>query len=640
MLTPTTINGSIRSSSFGESEQPDEEENDTFLLGMVTGDGIGKMFNARYRNIKEKKAAKMTWRAMIYNCLERPTGWKCFLYHFSVFLIVLICLILSVLSTVEEHSYFAAEVLYILEIFLVFFFAIEYVIRLWSAGCRSKYIGFWGRLKFARKPISFIDLCVVVASITVILVGSEGQVFATSAIRGVRFLQILRMLHVDRQGGTWRLLGSVVFIHRQELITTLYIGFLGLIFSSYFVYLAEKDYVSPTGQQAFTSYADALWWGVITMTTIGYGDVVPQTWTGRIVASCFSIFAISFFALPAGILGSGFALKVQQKQRQKHFNRQIPAAATLIQCLWRCHAAEKRISATWNAHIDPLAHETRETRRGNGHVEAHKKLSDDGCVNRKRQLFKKQSSLVNTFKRNRSTGGDVELGDLHQERLLRQERVGSDTDDERLQRNFTETGYDTTEEPPTPTNRPIAHICDLTEAHRNSIRALRKIKYFVARRKFQQARKPYDVRDVIEQYSQGHLNMMVRIKELQRRLDQTLGKPGQYDGKGSRKGHPVTIGSRLSRLEMQMTSLDKKVDSSARTLQALYRLLSDRSNSLTISPSPPAIMSRPHSPRGELLSAGASRDQLSPTSISSFQQRSPSPSPTPSYLTLDNSTWN
>ena len=48
------------------------------------------------------------------------------------------------------------------------------------------------------------------------------------------------MLHVDRQGGTWRLLGSVVYIHRQELITTLYIGFLGLIFSSYFMYLSEK----------------------------------------------------------------------------------------------------------------------------------------------------------------------------------------------------------------------------------------------------------------------------------------------------------------------------------------------------------------------------------------------------------------
>lgn len=57
-----------------------------------------------------------------------------------------------------------------------------------------------------------------------------------------------------------------------------------------------------------------------------------------------------------GILGSGFALKVQQKQRQKHFNRQIPAAAMLIQCLWRCYAADKAINsvATWNIYIkDP-----------------------------------------------------------------------------------------------------------------------------------------------------------------------------------------------------------------------------------------------------------------------------------------------
>ena len=109
----------------------------------------------------------------------------------------------------------------------------------------------------------------------------------------------------------------MVYIHRQELITTLYIGFLALIFSSYFVYLSEKDVVGPTGRKNFNSYADALWWGVvrlsrltvlslpsqpvlqITVTTIGYGDTVPKTWIGKIVASCFSVFAISFFALPA-----------------------------------------------------------------------------------------------------------------------------------------------------------------------------------------------------------------------------------------------------------------------------------------------------------------------------------------------------
>ena len=186
------------------------------------------------------------------------------LFDIFRFMMVLICLIFSVLSTIKNYEDFANETLFWMEIFLVTFFSLEYVIRLWSSGCRSKYIGFLGRLRFIRKPICIIDLIVVIASAVVLTVGSKGQVFATSAIRGVRFLQILRMLHVDRQGGTWRLLGSVVFIHRQELITTLYIGFLGLIFSSYFVYLSEKDAVGPNGKKSdFETYADALWWGVV-----------------------------------------------------------------------------------------------------------------------------------------------------------------------------------------------------------------------------------------------------------------------------------------------------------------------------------------------------------------------------------------
>ncbi|MBN3326633.1 KCNQ1 protein, partial [Atractosteus spatula] len=289
----------------------------------------------------------------VYNFLERPTGWKCFVYHFTVFLIVLACLIFSVLSTIDQYQALANGTLFWMEIVLVVFFGVEYVVRLWSAGCRSKYVGFRGRLRFARKPISIIDLIVVIASVIVLSVGSNGQVFATSAVRENR--SCLPAFQRDPvpadpanapRGPSGGYLASA-----GELITTLYIGFLGLIFSSYFVYLAEKDAVDASGTNEFGSYADALWWGVVTVTTIGYGDKVPQTWVGKTIASCFSVFAISFFALPAGILGSGFALKVLQKKRQKHFNRQIPAAASLIQTSWRCYAAENPDSATFKLYV-------------------------------------------------------------------------------------------------------------------------------------------------------------------------------------------------------------------------------------------------------------------------------------------------
>lgn len=88
---------------------------------------------------------------------------------------------------------------------------------------------------------------------------SGGQVLAASALRGLRFFQILRMVRMDRRGGTWKLLGSVVYAHRQELMTTLYIGFLGLIFASFLVFLAEKD----VPHTKFNNFAQALWWGVV-----------------------------------------------------------------------------------------------------------------------------------------------------------------------------------------------------------------------------------------------------------------------------------------------------------------------------------------------------------------------------------------
>ncbi|XP_045067064.1 potassium voltage-gated channel subfamily KQT member 1.1 [Coregonus clupeaformis] len=527
-----------------------------------------------------------------YNFLERPSGWKCFVYHFSVFLIVLICLILSVLSTIGQYQALAHGTLFWVEIVLVVLFGVEYGVRLWSAGCRSKYVGVWGRLRFARKPISIIDLIVVVASIIVLVVGSNGQMFATSAVRGIRFLQILRMLHVDRQGGTWRLLGSVVFIHRQELITTLYIGFLGLIFSSYFVYLAEKDAVDSNGATEFGSYADALWWGVVTVTTIGYGDKVPQTWIGKTIASCFSVFAISFFALPAGILGSGFALKVQQKQRQKHFNRQIPAAAILIQTSWRVFAVENPDSATFKMFVrrrPALPSSSESSPKPKKTVKLRRKLKStekdngpgsptvpsityDSVFNSERELSSDVYSTVCTAK---ARGCDTQqswtsLSSLTFSSPLPVKKSPGLLEVQPLRPLQRNSSLDLDQEDQCVLT-PVTHVSQLQETHRAAIQVILRMRYFVAKKRFQQARKPYDVRDVIEQYSQGHLNLMVRIKDLQRRLDQSLGKPTLFQtssDKAKDKG-TNTIGSRLNRMEDKIQHMDQMLNQIAESLAQL-----------------------------------------------------------------------
>ncbi|KAH8237218.1 hypothetical protein KR038_007180, partial [Drosophila bunnanda] len=307
------------------------------LLGKPLNYNRGTRRDVRYRRLQSR----------LYNFLERPRGLHAIFYHVMVFLMVFTCLALSVFSTIKEYEDDAVYILFRMEILVVIWFTMEFGARLWSSGCRSRYQGCLGRLKFVKRPFCIIDIITILASIVVLGMGTSGQVFATSALRGLRFFQILRMVRMDRRGGTWKLLGSVVYAHRQELITTMYIGFLGLIFASFLVYMWEKDV-----NDKFSNFAQALWWGVITLCTVGYGDMVPITWQGKLIASCCALLGISFFALPAGILGSGFALKVQQQQRQKHMIRRRQPAATLIQAVWRCYAADEHsVSvATWKIH--------------------------------------------------------------------------------------------------------------------------------------------------------------------------------------------------------------------------------------------------------------------------------------------------
>ncbi|KAK6294117.1 hypothetical protein J4Q44_G00349470 [Coregonus suidteri] len=488
-----------------------------------------------------------------YNFLERPSGWKCFVYHFSVFLIVLICLILSVLSTIGQYQALAHGTLFWVEIVLVVLFGVEYGrLRCGQQGAVVNMLASGAGCALQGKPISIIGQCVA-SIIVLVVVGSIDRCLPRLAVRGIRFLQILRMLHVDRQGGTWRLLGSVVFIHRQELITTLYIGFLGLIFSSYFVYLAEKDAVDSNGATEFGSYADALWWGVVTVTTIGYGD---------------------------------------KKQRQKHFNRQIPAAAILIQTSWRVFAVENPDSATFKMFVrrrpalpsfsesSPKPKKTVKLRRKLKSTEKDNgpgsptvpSITYDSVFNSERELSSDVYSTVCTAK---ARGCDTQQSWTSLSSLTFSSPLPVKKSPGLLE-----------VQPPRPLQRnssldldqedqcvltPVTHVSQLQGTHRAAIQVILRMRYFVAKKRFQQARKPYDVRDVIEQYSQGHLNLMVRIKDLQRRLDQSLGKPTLFQtssDKAKDKG-TNTIGSRLNRMEDKIQHMDQMLNQIAESLAQL-----------------------------------------------------------------------
>ncbi|XP_041419062.1 potassium voltage-gated channel subfamily KQT member 5 isoform X2 [Xenopus laevis] len=510
------------------------------------------------RNVKYRKLQNY-----LYNVLERPRAWG-FVYHVFVFLLVFSCLILSVFSTIPEHQDHASYCLFVLEFVMIVVFGLEYIIRIWSAGCCCRYRGWQGRLRFARKPFCVIDIIVLIASVAVVSAGTQGNIFATSALRSLRFLQILRMVRMDRRGGTWKLLGSVVYAHSKELITAWYIGFLVLIFSSFLVYLVEKE-----ANSQFQTYADALWWGTITLTTIGYGDKTPQSWLGRLLSAGFALLGISFFALPAGILGSGFALKVQEQHRQKHFEKRRNPAASLIQCVWRSYAAdEKSVSiATWKPHLKAL-HTCSPTNQKLSFKERVRMASPRG-----QSIKGRQASIGDR----RSPSADVATDGSP----TKVQKSWSFNDRTRFRPSLRLKSSQ-----PKPVTDPDVSLgadevhdekgchCDvsvedLTPALKTVIRAVRIMKFHVAKRKFKETLRPYDVKDVIEQYSAGHLDMLCRIKSLQTRVDQILGKGQISTDKKSREKTPSEIEAgddlsmlgRVVKVEKQVQSIESKLDS-------------------------------------------------------------------------------
>uniref|UniRef100_A0A3Q1EAC7 Potassium voltage-gated channel, KQT-like subfamily, member 5b n=1 Tax=Acanthochromis polyacanthus TaxID=80966 RepID=A0A3Q1EAC7_9TELE len=499
-----------------------------------------------------------------------------------LFILVFSCLVLSVYSTIPAHQDFSSHCLLILEFVMIVVFGLEYIIRIWSAGCCCRYRGWQGRLRFARKPFCVIDIIVLIASVAVVSAGSQGNIFATSVLRSLRFLQILRMVRMDRRGGTWKLLGSVVYAHSKELVTAWYIGFLVLIFSSFLVYLVENKF-----NKEFATYADALWWGTITLTTIGYGDKTPKTWTGRMLSAGFALLGISFFALPAGILGSGFALKVQEQHRQKHFEKRRNPAAYLIQCVWRSYAAdENSVSiATWKPHLKAL-HTCSPTNQKLSFKERVRMASPRG-----QSIKNRQTSSVND---RRSPGADAGTEGTSPAkvqkswsfndrtrfrpslRLKSQSRSTTDAED-----GFDDKGCHCE-----------ISVEDLLPSVKSVIRAVRIMKFHVAKKKFKETLRPYDVKDVIEQYSAGHLDMLCRIKSLQTRVDQILGK-GQIplDKKIREKLlsdgdllEDMSMLGRVCKVERQVQSIESKLDS----LLDIYRqvLRKGSSSALTLSSLP------------------------------------------------------
>ncbi len=217
---------------------------------------------------------------------------------------------LNVLATVVESlpavGGALGESFYRFEVLSVAVFGVEYLARLWSVveGEDPRYRSpVLGRLRYSVSAIALIDL---LAILPFFLAG----LFAID-LRFLRVLRILRIFKLSHYFSALEILLEVVRVERHAFGAAFFLLGVGVLFASSGIYLFEHE-AQP---EAFGSIPAAMWWAVVTLTTVGYGDVSPVTAAGKMFGASITVMGIGMVALPTGILASGFSREVDRRKR-------------------------------------------------------------------------------------------------------------------------------------------------------------------------------------------------------------------------------------------------------------------------------------------------------------------------------------
>ena len=201
-----------------------------------------------------------------------------------------------ILESVESFEHrFGAELWWIEQIATAFF-AVEYGLRLWAAvdfqTPRYRH-PLWGRLRYLRSFFALVDLVSILPAILGMLGAGD--------LRTLRLLRLLRMLKLTRQATIFNLLWAVFREEARAIGAVLFILLLTLTISASLMYMIEGE-----AHDGFSSIPAAMWWAVETLTTVGYGDLVPTTPLGKIMGGIVSIVGIAALALFTSLITVSF----------------------------------------------------------------------------------------------------------------------------------------------------------------------------------------------------------------------------------------------------------------------------------------------------------------------------------------------
>lgn len=246
-----------------------------------------------------------TLRSKMYALLNLKAGKASYWIDYALLALIILNCTAIILESVKSIGERHAALFYAIEYTSVIIFSIEYLLRVWTIVEDPDYWHpLWGRLRFIFTGGALIDLLAILPFYLAVL--TSDLLF----VRVFRLLRILRLLKVARYIHALELINTVWQKRRAHLFITLVLLFFMLIVSSTLMYYVEHN----SQPDKFSSIPETMWWGLATLTTIGYGDMYPVTTLGKMLAAVISIVGIGLFALPTGIFASGFVNELSKHE--------------------------------------------------------------------------------------------------------------------------------------------------------------------------------------------------------------------------------------------------------------------------------------------------------------------------------------
>ncbi|MBQ4832862.1 ion transporter [Pseudoalteromonas sp. MMG010] len=222
--------------------------------------------------------------------------------------IILVNVVAIVLESVPVISQQYALEFLVLEIASVAIFSIEYIARIWASVDKSKYASLpcsntKKRLRYMISPLAIIDLIAILPSLMMFITPLD--------LRFLRVLRLLRVFKLTRYSRAMQLLLQAFKDESSSMLAAFFIMAVVLILASCGVYLLEHK-VQP---EKFGSIPAAMWWAMATLTTVGYGDVVPITALGKLFGGIITLVSMGMVAIPTGLLASSFSEQIRKRRQ-------------------------------------------------------------------------------------------------------------------------------------------------------------------------------------------------------------------------------------------------------------------------------------------------------------------------------------